>query len=291
MQFCEEQYRTDSSAEDLTAVKPTPWTANVVLSGVYAAFKQVLDGELVTLQASSRLATQHKQVFKATIDSSKSVYEAAFMATKKKDPAGYKSMLAAAKKTTDATKSKFPQRPPQPLADPSSMTGLKLHAAAAHGGFKQILLECKAATHPKKVTVPDTLKKFVRIFEKFWLRNLSDGQHGRELVSICDVVRALVRVKDFSAMMTVHDWLMTCDAIEIVDFKDRVSERTKGGWSDCVYLFRRKDGNGHICEVQVALQGMVAVREQMEGHAEYGSARHLMEMFKVNKQRNSAPKA
>jgi hypothetical protein len=41
-------------------------------------------------------------------------------------------------------------------------------------------------------------------------------------VTICDVLRALATTPDFSTMLSVHNWLVSCDEIEIVDFKVRV---------------------------------------------------------------------
>lgn len=144
-------------------------------------------------------------------------------------------------------------RPTQPLAvqDQANLVALKLHAAAAHERFVELMVTVAEATGAT-VTPAVSLKKSFRILQKLWIRG--------ELVSICDVVRSLIEVADFPGMLAVHKFLIDWDLIELVDLKNRLSYPTSGGWADLVYLFRLRGGNGHICEVQLALRPMMVAR-------------------------------
>eukprot|EP00035_Acanthoeca_spectabilis_P028145 m.469369 g.469369 ORF g.469369 m.469369 type:complete len:818 (-) comp28448_c0_seq1:9-2462(-) len=262
------------------------WLKCTIIQAASGAIDRVLKTEQATLTANEDLVASYSADAEMALADDRSIYSAVFEKMTNKHPAESDTLFERARDTREVIKKEFAVRPTQPALDATSATvlDLKVQAAQSYARFSSMVesmfAEIKSASLITRVA--PTLKRSERILQKWWLR--------KELISVCDVVRALVTVPDFSEMLTVHNHLATHQKIRIVDFKDRLNTRTSGGWADLVYLFRipcqdseqvPQPWHEHIYELQVALEPMVTARSALHGHAAYAAARHKMEMLDV----------
>eukprot|EP00038_Savillea_parva_P031753 m.90140 g.90140 ORF g.90140 m.90140 type:complete len:1008 (-) comp9843_c0_seq1:96-3119(-) len=284
----------DAPLERLRAVKPSQrwngtltvptWLNRTVVPAAYAAFRHVMDRKVATLTA--REVDMYRDDAAAALADDRSIYTAVFLKMINKHPDAAARIKQNALDARALVKRTFTKRPTQPdlVVQTATILDLKVQAANVAKQFDDFVMTSMAKLGVS-VTVAPVLKKSARMIQKWWLR--------KDVVTICDVVRALVMVPDFPTMLRVHDFLVHCTTIELVDFKDRVNQPTSGGWADLVYLFRfpqrpasqgqgqGQATGGHICELQLALEPMVTARSSLHGHAAYAQARHKMEILEA----------
>ena len=93
------------------------------------------------------------------------------------------------------------------------------------------------------------------------------GHTGGE--RICDIVRLMFVCQTSDDMATLLDLISKAKDIEVVRFKDRITEPS-GGWRDAMINFRIvHEGYSHICEVQIVHKKMAMCRQKdgLGGHA------------------------
>lgn len=257
------------------------WLASTIVAGAEAASGVALAAEAAMVKESEELQARFKETAHALQKEDMQIYTSAINKAAKKDLATWTALTNLAKVDAERVKAQYPKRPVQPGLDRPGTTilDLKHQASLAYMPFflfsrtlGKVLVETSEdnsewrdvgvvddlKAYDIKVSMAKKLKKSERILQKIFLRGT--------VASICDVVRALISVPDLDTMRVVHEYLFACETIVIVDFKDRLNNPTAGGWADLVYLVTLKGSDGHICELQLALQPMLTAREGMRGH-------------------------
>ena len=207
----------------------------------------------------------------------------------------FAELCGAAREAAAAVKERWPTRPTQPAGAATTFT-LRLSAARNRRRFEAVMKDVAKQTG-LRLSLPGVKKAF-RIAQKHIFK------HGR---ASCDVLRALLEanktekhggggehgqagngggaaaavvVQESTVLLDCLRHMLGRDDIEIVDFKDRMNHPTAGGWRDLLLLFRLKGcGDGHVCEVQLALHKLLVARTEMEAHEVYVTARHFLEMY------------
>ena len=99
---------------------------------------------------------------------------------------------------------------------------------------------------------------------------------------VCDVVRALVKVRnltEFGAVLRAIAELHEEQKVVVTRVKDRNTEPSPGGWRDVmINLYVASNEDHHVCEIQVAHQKMLTGREGLDGHAIYNRQRNAAEL-------------
>ena len=98
---------------------------------------------------------------------------------------------------------------------------------------------------------------------------------------ICDIVRLMFVCQTSDDMATLLDLISKAKDIEVVRFKDRITEPS-GGWRDAMINFRIvHEGYSHICEVQIVHKKMAMCRQKdgLGGHDEYARERNAREIL------------
>jgi ankyrin repeat protein len=215
-------------------VQVPQWLGKTVVAAAFAAFADVMDRKVAAL--TPKLIAEYRRDAQAALADDHEIYSAVLTKMANKHAAAYAGVTEAAAATRARVKAAFPARPTQPALDAGTATllDLKVQAANVAPRFIAFMQESvangimKAGGNVNAVRIAPVLKKASRIIQKWWLR--------KEIVSICDVVRALATVPDFQSMRSVHTFLVDCDEIEIVDFKDRLNRPTSGGCECAVHL-------------------------------------------------------
>ena len=133
------------------------------------------------------------------------------------------------------------------------------------------------------------LKKLQRVVEKSLLK--PEGEGCGESDTVCDVVRAMLGVKDFGGGTTIVEGLVKLDEDGVVDIlrqKDRFFEiPSPGGWRDLmINLVVVGDESRHVCEIQIVHEMMLTARKGLPGHEVYNKVRTAMEFVeRLGKQR------
>lgn len=277
-EFCDaplERLRKAGHADRLTVPQ---WLNSTIVAGAYEAFCTIMDAKKASIAVAPGVIESYRTAAQEALADDRTIYEAVLDKMIHKNPIEATEIRRQSAAAREVIKSRYSRRRTQPSLNPQTSTLLHLmvQAAKEHGQFSEFvegILVPQIAVSDFKVTLAPTLKKSSRIQQKWWLR--------QEVVSICDVVRALATVPTFSEMLLVHNFLMSSTHIEVIDFKDRLNHPTSGGWTDCVYLFRVKSekSTGHICELQLALEPLVTARSSLHGHVAYTRARHKIEML------------
>ena len=146
--------------------------------------------------------------------------------------------------------------------------------------FKEIMGKVENDTGVKIVQPKQPIKRSYRVLQKFALRDDHCG-------TICDGNRALGIATSAGQMIKVTEYMRSMAEIEIVMVKDRLNNRTSGGWADLVFLFRAAGSgrDGVIGEFQLAFKLMVEARSGMAGHEAFAGARAFIElMTKANRE-------
>jgi ankyrin repeat protein len=252
------------------------WLESIVVAATFAAFSREMDAKKKLVGAAPELVEAFRVDAQLALADDRTIYEAVLEKMTNKHAKQATEILRRAAATRKEVKGRFKVRPTQPGLSKSKATllDLKVQAAKTTDDFADFMTNVfvpQAKAHDVGVTLAPVLKKASRIQQKWWLRG--------DVVSICDVVRALATVPTFDELLAVHIFLMGCREIEVVDFKDRLNQPTSGGWADLVYLFRINGSTGHICELQLALEPLVTARSSLHGHAAYASARHKIEIL------------
>ena len=125
---------------------------------------------------------------------------------------------------------------------------------------------------------PGPIKGTSRILEKVLLQRDDPGCTDR----VCDVVRALVKVRnltEFGAVLRTIAELHEKGDVVVTRVKDRNTEPSSGGWRDVmINLYVASNEDHHVCEIQVAHQKMLTGREGLDGHAIYNRQRNAAEL-------------
>ena len=114
------------------------------------------------------------------------------------------------------------------------------------------------------------MKGIYRALEKGMLKY--NGGHGDALdfSRMFDLVRGAIVDMTMDGLATVVEHMLRSDAITVCRVKDRFSEPSAAGWSDCmVNLQLNSDAGGCVCEVQLIHFKMLSQRVTQEGHGAY----------------------
>lgn len=112
-----------------------------------------------------------------------------------------------------------------------------------------------------------------RICEKIVLQ--PDDTGGAK--KICDIVRDMFECDNMATVATLLNRVAKCPEIEVVRFKDRVTNPSNG-WRDALINYKVQ-GTTHICEVQIVHEKMLGARAHFGGHGEYGRDRNAREIL------------
>jgi hypothetical protein len=152
------------------------------------------------------------------------------------------------------------------LAD-AEASNLMLHelgpriAAAVNGKLGRDAARAMAAT----------LKATARVMEK------ASEKYGGRFSHVCDLARMTFVVTDFEAATLVLEALYACEELDVILMKNRLMPEfdasETGGYRDML-LNCRDRANGHIVEIQITLEGLLAVKTGC-GHTQYKLVRVL----------------
>ena len=126
------------------------------------------------------------------------------------------------------------------------------------------------------------LKATKRIVEKAALR---PGAGRGRADHVCDVVRAMLVAKDMRTVGAISEALCALQAeglIEVRRVKDRFAQPSGGGWRDLMVNLVVLGDEGavrHVCEVQVAHEGMLTARKGLPAHEVYAVQRNAAEFI------------
>jgi len=293
-EFCDRPIETLRRwpSEIMSLLRVPSWLNKTVVAAVTDVIQELLEEECKTVKSDALIQEYIVSAQKVLADD-RQIYTAAFSKMEHKHDQAAKELYGLAKDAVDVARSVWvetdpaigPLRPPQPVPEPEAATVLdvKVHAAKSADFLEKFAKQLSEATGTVVCHVAPQLKKSFRMVQKRWVRG--------NVVSICDVSRALAEVEDFEQMKTAHTFMMQCGDIQLVDIKDRLNYPTSGGWADLVYLFRNSRYSaddaacdstmGHIHEVQLVLKPMLVARKGMDTHAAYAAARHLLEVLQV----------
>merc|ERR1711871_1096145 len=140
------------------------------------------------------------------------------------------------------------------------------------------------------------LKHGYRSLEKMFL----GGHDPLSTASVLDIVRGLIEFDGMHKMERALNYLFACDPrlpqgqrrgdyftaakdmpnrVSIRRVKDRMTQRTSGGWADCMINFSFiDDPNSHLCEIQLAHERLLTDRKEGGAHHGYNVFRAAFEI-------------
>ena len=177
----------------------------------------------------------------------------------------------------------------------SSEDALEILLAAKKLGleFEALLARVAGACKSKAAHKGGPLKKLYRFVEKSALRQENfksvskeggieiDYRFGR----VCDVRRGFIESGTMSGVTEILKGVLAeekAGTIVVVRIKDRFSDPSAGGWSDCmVNLYFASDPQKHICEIQIVHKELMIARANLGGHDVYGKCRAAAELLEL----------